>query len=294
MAKEKKVVPKKKSNSTSSAVPERLKPDFKTLRSLYIRSGNLCAYPKCEIVMLNKEGTMIGEVCHIEAVSRTGPRHRKGMSDNELRSGENLILMCRNHHKKVDGNPAKYTVKRLRAIKAAHEDKFSEVSDTLRRTLSGEFKDETQSVLVNNASTLKRYKKIADSDLTPGDIENCLKQLASFSKKLQVTPIPVRRFVVAIIERAIRLDRKTHQIIVPASDVRGALKLSDYKINSLGGDLKNYRLGDVDQYGENEVWSVHIKDIGNDMPLATLAKYCHETGIPLSDIIVDLKFHLLD
>lgn len=244
--------------------------------------------------MLNKSGTMIGEVCHIEAVSRKGPRFRKGMTDEALRSADNLILLCRNHHTTVDSDTKKYTVAKLKAMKAAHEKKFAEVGDTLRRSMEFEFKDETQAVTATAPKTLKRYKKFGDPDLTVGDLQTCLKEIASFTKKLQLAPIKVRKFIVAIIKRQVLLDKRTHHITVPVLDVKGALSISHTKINELGAQLSTYELGDVDQYLDDGGYAVHVRDIGNHMPLITLAKYCEATSTPLADILVDLKFNLLD
>jgi hypothetical protein len=64
---------------------------------------------------------MIGEICHIKARSEKGPRDDPTLSDAERHGFENLILLCRNHHKMVDDDPAKYTVEWLKRIKQQHE-----------------------------------------------------------------------------------------------------------------------------------------------------------------------------
>ena len=52
------------------AEDKRLPPKPSTLRELYVLSGNLCANPGCETVLVNRKGTMVGEVCHIKAAKR--------------------------------------------------------------------------------------------------------------------------------------------------------------------------------------------------------------------------------
>ena len=45
--------------------PKRLTPKSETLRAIYIKSGNECAFPNCNSKMFDN-GNYIGEVCHIE------------------------------------------------------------------------------------------------------------------------------------------------------------------------------------------------------------------------------------
>ena len=54
--------------------PKRLAPTSEVARELYLKSGNQCAFPGCEKVMINSEGTFIGQICHIEAAMPDGPR----------------------------------------------------------------------------------------------------------------------------------------------------------------------------------------------------------------------------
>ena len=51
---------------------KRLKPRTDTLRELYIFSGNMCAMPDCKQVLIDEDGTWIGEVAHIHAASDGG------------------------------------------------------------------------------------------------------------------------------------------------------------------------------------------------------------------------------
>jgi hypothetical protein len=52
---------------------------------------------------------------------RAGPRGEFAIPPEERDRYENLILLCKIHHKMVDDYPEIYTVERLREIKAAHE-----------------------------------------------------------------------------------------------------------------------------------------------------------------------------
>ncbi|MCV7289409.1 hypothetical protein H7J87_29185 [Mycolicibacterium wolinskyi] len=105
------------------------RPRESTVRQLYALSMNQCAFPDCSTQLVTAEtGTIIGEVCHIHAQNVGGPRYLASQTDEERHGFDNLILMCRNHHKVIDttANLAIYTVKWLLDTKRAHEDKARE------------------------------------------------------------------------------------------------------------------------------------------------------------------------
>jgi hypothetical protein len=77
---------------------KRLQPKGEVLRELYLRSGNVCAFPDCERLMLNREGVFVGQLCHIEAAEEGGERFNKLMTNEDRRAFKNLILMCYDHH----------------------------------------------------------------------------------------------------------------------------------------------------------------------------------------------------
>lgn len=90
-----------------------------TIKSLYAKSGNQCAYPKCNQTLM--EDINNSNICHIISEKPNGPRHDSNYVyyDNE----ENLILLCRNHHNEVDTkiNVKKYSVTVLHDMKEKHE-----------------------------------------------------------------------------------------------------------------------------------------------------------------------------
>ena len=100
---------------------KRLKPRTDTLRELYIFSGNMCAMPDCKTLLIDEYGTWIGEVAHIYAASNGGPRANTSLSQEERRDAENLILLCRNCHRKIDDKVEQYPAEILIKIKERHE-----------------------------------------------------------------------------------------------------------------------------------------------------------------------------
>lgn len=101
---------------------KRLKPRTDTLRELYIFSGNMCAMPDCKKLLIDEYGTWIGEVAHIYAASNGGPRANSGLSSEDRRKADNLILVCSNCHTMIDSDEARYSAEELRKIKKAHEE----------------------------------------------------------------------------------------------------------------------------------------------------------------------------
>jgi hypothetical protein len=64
--------------------------------------------------------SIIGEEAHIVAQKDDGPRGLSDLSIEQRDRFENLILLCRNHHKVIDDQEKEYTVDLLKAYKATH------------------------------------------------------------------------------------------------------------------------------------------------------------------------------
>ena len=100
----------------------------KDRKRLWAKSGNRCAICKHELFLSNKnnEDFNIGEECHIVSSQLKGPRHVDNYQDYD--SYDNLILLCRNHHKEIDdkSNISIYTKEILHQIKDKHEKWVSE------------------------------------------------------------------------------------------------------------------------------------------------------------------------
>ena len=60
-------------------------------------------------------------MAHIKGEKLTAARYDPKMTDKERNSHENLILLCRDHHKMINGSPQTYTVERLHEIKRQHQ-----------------------------------------------------------------------------------------------------------------------------------------------------------------------------
>lgn len=96
-------------------------PSIQTIKRLYALSGNLCAFPKCNLPMVESSGTLGGEISHIMAKSKGFARFDLNQSDEDRHGFENLVLLCRRHHKIVDSEPDIYTAEILVEMKLSHE-----------------------------------------------------------------------------------------------------------------------------------------------------------------------------
>jgi hypothetical protein len=96
-------------------------PSEKTIKRLFARSGNLCAFPGCSLPIVENVGTITGEICHIRAQSEGGPRFDRAQTDDERQGFDNLILLCRRHHKIVDAEPEVYSAEVLEEVKRIRE-----------------------------------------------------------------------------------------------------------------------------------------------------------------------------
>jgi hypothetical protein len=96
----------------------------KTRKILWARSGNRCAECRRQLV---EEATqsdaeaVVGDECHIVSGQPQGPRYNASFLAARLDEPDNLILLCRVHHKIVDDQTQTYTVEALQKLKATHE-----------------------------------------------------------------------------------------------------------------------------------------------------------------------------
>ena len=99
---------------------------------MYALSGNQCAHPDCTESLIEEatgeaEAHSKGEICHIFAVSEAGPRGKPGLTESQLNSLDNLILLCRNHHTIIDGQHGWYPAARLKKWKDDHEKRVKQL-----------------------------------------------------------------------------------------------------------------------------------------------------------------------
>lgn len=131
----------------------------RTRKILWARSGNLCAY--CRRVLV-EDGTelsdesVVGDEAHIIGEKPTAARGHLGVGRDDLDEYDNLVLLCKVHHKVVDDQPETYPVERLREMKAAHE---LWVRETLTRKPGGK---QPHVALLSRIRTGKELSNVID------------------------------------------------------------------------------------------------------------------------------------
>lgn len=102
----------------------------KTRKLLWGRSGNRCAICKQELIISatsEDNEAVVGEECHIISGETNGPRNNPSYPVEKIDSYENLIILCRVHHKMVDDQSSTFTAEILRQIKNNHEISVAEM-----------------------------------------------------------------------------------------------------------------------------------------------------------------------
>lgn len=134
-------------------------------RRLLQRSGNVCAFPDCR-VLLTAQGSsddpvvVLGEIAHIVAESPSGPRGASPLTAEERNSYPNLILLCNQHHQLIDseGALATYTVERLTAMKLDHEAWVEHVLRG-RRNVTDELPPMVQDIVYSNLLPVRQMPR---------------------------------------------------------------------------------------------------------------------------------------
>jgi hypothetical protein len=95
-------------------------PSDPTIKRLFAVSSNTCAFPRCSEPLVEGE-TVVGEICHIKSAREGHGRYDLEQSDEERHGFDNLILLCRKHHKIVDSEVDHYPASLLTKFKKSHE-----------------------------------------------------------------------------------------------------------------------------------------------------------------------------
>ena len=99
-------------------------------KAIWGRSASRCAFPSCRKLLSEEydgalNPTLVGEVCHISAARPGGERYDPAITNEERNSFNNLILLCRNHHKEIDdpeNGERLFPCSTLLAMKTEHEE----------------------------------------------------------------------------------------------------------------------------------------------------------------------------
>lgn len=143
----------------------RLQPKTETVKKLFSFSGNKCAFPTCSRALVTQEGTLVGEICHIEGAEESAPRYNPLSDDEQRRHFDNLILFCGTCHTIVDRELATYTVEKLKSIKQDHESKHASESFSVSDKLIAQILDQFESLSKQITASTTMIKEHISTEL---------------------------------------------------------------------------------------------------------------------------------
>lgn len=264
---------------------QRLAPTKEVLRELFLKSGNLCAFPGCNRPMMNQDGQFIGQMCHIEAAEPGGERFNPDQTNEQRRSFENLLLLCYEHHVVTNDVP-NYPVERLREIKTNHEKKVFDFIENIQLRVP----DLTAIETAKPAKSLEKFG--GDWKLNAQEIAETVKTVNALLQRIARLPKPVRELLVLVVDRATPVDHRYS--LVSIHELQLVCGLGEDKLSQLLQVLDNHgfiREGGPDDYGHPQIalWYPDGWPIWNDFK-----DYAKSGRATLHEILVNLNFELLD
>jgi hypothetical protein len=278
--------------------PKRLTPKPDVLRELYLLSGNNCAMPDCDSLIIDSRGVVLGHVCHIEAAMPDGARFNANMTNEDRRAGENLVLMCGGHHAQIDSKQyeTKYNLEKVRKIKHDHEARFKGIGDSLRQSFHSAYSDATDRLNPTGSGLCKRLEQILpDCAVNEDDAKTRSKQLGEYVERMRKVPEQERDFMLGVIRRAVKLGSE-NSILVHVDDVKNALNVPVTRMDSLGKAMERHGVGDIDLCSTNRDDEPHVfvRDPSEYVTWFDIVEFCDKSGEVLEDFVILLKFGLLD
>lgn len=168
----------------------------KVKKTLFAQSMNCCEFPECNEPIVDEKGIVKGEICHIEG-SR-GPRFNESLSNEQINSIDNLILLCPNHHTVIDKDIENYTVEKIKKWKNKNQEQFSKFIEKLplKETLS----DRTESQYIKRYTNLNKFKDILGYE--EYIVEDYKKDIDQFSLELKDLTKETRKLYVNLIKKS--------------------------------------------------------------------------------------------
>jgi hypothetical protein len=267
--------------------PKRLTPTSDTVRELYLKSGNECAFPNCHERIIDENGVFVGEICHIEAALPGGERFNSSMTNEERRAFGNLILLCRKHHV-VTNDVEAYPVERIKAMKGEHENRFTDVVERIRSS----FVDYTEGHSTASACTGESLNLVLGWGFSPDELAGMVALVNEFFDCYARVPRSTREFASIVIERG--QDHHgigTCPVRALYYDIVEACETSEETVNKHIQILERHNVGYLDE--TDGVYEIVIS--GPDWPMwEDLRTYAKAKGFPIRELVVEGRLDLLD
>lgn len=269
-------------------ITKRLAPTWDTLRALYLKSGNRCAFSGCARSLVSDDGDFVGQVCHIEAAEPGGERFNPAQTNEERRHVSNLLLMCYDHHVETD-NVDKFPVERMQRIKEEHEQKFSDVIGRILATVV----DHTTLSAPVKPTSLQKLNDVLGWTLSKEEFGVVVHQLSTMVDALSQVPIPARELFLVVVNRASK-EPGLGAFSAPAAEIRHAVGLGTKELRSLFAILDRYGFTFDNGTGEFGGHQVGVCDVSGWPAWFDIRTFCRKQNLDLSQLILSLDFSVLD
>ena len=267
---------------------KRLDPTKDTLRVLFLQSANLCAYPGCNRSIMLRDGTFVGQLCHIEAAEEGGQRFNALMTNEERRQPANLVLMCYDHHV-VTNDVEKWTVERMQELKAGHEKTVYDFLDNVQIKIV----DFTALEVPKPAATISKLSKLwKDLKLDADEISYNIRILNSVLERVKKLPRPVRELLAVIVSK---VEPRMNGSYVSYSEIELACNKSSDDLIPLLGLLDKYRFVSFGGYNEFDQPEMVLYNLEHGWDLWKDFRELEVAGeATLHELIVNMNFKMLD
>jgi len=263
---------------------KRLAPTTETLREIYLRSGNQCAFPGCRRPIVDDSGNYVAELCHIEAAMPGALRFNSQQSNEDRKRYGNLMLLCHEHHVVTD-DEASFPVKRMQEIKQTHEAKFSHIIEDI----GADIVDRAGLGSLRSAENLRRLNSVLGWGLTDEQSAADLPEFALFEKRIRELVPEARRVLVVLVEVVSRTGRN---VLVQEFEKRLA---------GVGGAfwdymelLEKYELIRIQYPSDEPPYIEYVPLPSGWNVLETIGEFAAKSGVTLEELLVNLNFALLD
>ncbi|HVE44894.1 MAG TPA: HNH endonuclease signature motif containing protein [Gammaproteobacteria bacterium] len=178
------------------------------IKVLWGKSAGRCAF--CNKDLLSESPKAVqGEMAHIIAKSKRGPRGSNETLECDRNGYENLILLCPNDHTEIDSHPDNYTVECIRKKKTMHEEK-------VRLMLEGRTFATVAELFSHSLKLLNENKSILDlfgpgSPVAQKNPVSSTKQLWDLRKVAKI--IPNNTEIISIFEKNGKLLNVPHNLL---------------------------------------------------------------------------------
>jgi DNA-binding transcriptional ArsR family regulator len=241
--------------------------------------------------MMDELGNFVGEICHIEAAKPGGERFNEEMSDEDRRGFGNLMLMCHRHHVVTDDVEA-YSVASLQAMKAKHEEKYSQIEEKMSATIT----DQALEGELESAKNLGRIFSEAGADL-PSWVE----EMNAYGAKLRQLPPSTRELLAIVVRRATEKAERDGDragincLTINPGEIHRATGLTQSEFMEQIRILEDHGLLSLDDSdGNGRVLLYIFGSVGGLRIAEEIVHACKDRKIPLEDVYVNLRFDLLD